>query len=169
MLSLPHPGSPDAIATVEPALSGTPDAIETMEHAARDRDRVEPGTAVDAGFPIPSGSLLVGKKSRARVRCTWKGCDHREADADGMKWVVFLPRSATHVAHQLSSQETCRHSPTLSPGGLQLSRRSGSERDDASCLVQPQSMGQEHRVSPYGCPLRRVPCGLRARGRCESP
>jgi len=65
-----------------PPLSGTPNAIETVEHTAC--DRVERGRAVDAGFPIPSGPLLVGR-SKARAWCTWKGCDHREPDADEMK------------------------------------------------------------------------------------
>ena len=66
-----------------PPLSDTPDSIETVEHTAC--DRVERERAVDAVFLIQSGPPLVGRKSKARVRCTWKGCDHREPDADEMK------------------------------------------------------------------------------------
>lgn len=68
---------------LSPLLSGTPDAIERAEHTAC--DRVERGRAVDAGFPIPPGPPLVGTRSKARVRCTWKGCGHREPDADEMR------------------------------------------------------------------------------------
>ena len=68
---------------LSPPLSGTPNAIETVEHVVC--DRVKRGTAAEAGFPIPSGSLLAGRRSKARVRCTWKGCDHREPDADEMR------------------------------------------------------------------------------------
>lgn len=68
---------------LSPPLSGTPDAIETVEHTAC--DRVQCGRAVDAGFSIPPGPPLVGRRSKARVRCTWKGCDHQEPDADEMK------------------------------------------------------------------------------------
>jgi hypothetical protein len=66
-----------------PPLSGTPNAVETVEHAAC--NRVERGRGPDAGFPIPSGTPLAGRKSKARIRCTWKGCDHREPDADEMR------------------------------------------------------------------------------------
>jgi hypothetical protein len=68
---------------LSPPLSGTPDAIEMVGHTAC--DPVESGRAVDAGFPIPSGPPLVGKRSKARVRCTWKGCGHQEPDANEMK------------------------------------------------------------------------------------
>ena len=68
---------------MSPPLSGTPDAIETVEHTAY--DRAKRGRAVDAGSPIPSGPPLDGGRSKARVRCTWKGCDHQEPDADEMK------------------------------------------------------------------------------------
>jgi hypothetical protein len=68
---------------LSPPLSGPPNAVETVEHAAC--NRVERGRAPDAGFPIPSGTPLAGRKSKARIRCTWKGCDHREPDADEMR------------------------------------------------------------------------------------
>lgn len=68
---------------LSPLLSGMPNAIETAEHTAS--DRVERGRAVNADFPVRSGPPLVGKRSKARVRCTWKGCDHRETDGDEMK------------------------------------------------------------------------------------
>ena len=68
---------------LSPPLSGTFDAIETVEHTTY--DRVERGRAVDASFPIPSGPLSVERRSKARVRCTWKDCEHREPDADEMK------------------------------------------------------------------------------------
>jgi len=68
---------------LSPPLSSTPDAIETVEHTVC--DRVERRRTADAGFPIPSGPPLVGRRSKARVRCTWKGCDHQERDTDEMK------------------------------------------------------------------------------------
>ena len=68
---------------LSPPISGTPDAIETVEHTVC--DLVERGRAVDASFPIPPGPPLVGKRSKARVRCTWKGCRHQEPNANEMK------------------------------------------------------------------------------------
>lgn len=68
---------------LSPPLSGTPDALETVGHTACDSGERE--RAVDAGFPIPSGTPLITRRSKARTGCTWKGCDYREPDTDKMK------------------------------------------------------------------------------------
>jgi hypothetical protein len=63
-------------------FSGTLGA-ETPECAAN--GRFECGRAADGGFPVLSGTPSVERKSKARVRCTWKGCDHQEPNTDEMK------------------------------------------------------------------------------------
>lgn len=68
---------------LSPLLSGIPDAIETVEHTGC--DRVERRRPADAGFPIPLGPSLARRRSKARVRCTWKGCGHQEPDTDKME------------------------------------------------------------------------------------
>jgi len=74
---------------LSPLLLGASDASEAVEHMAC--SRVEQERTVDAGFPTPSGSSSVGRRSKARVRCTWKDCGHREPDADQMRWVFLSP------------------------------------------------------------------------------
>lgn len=68
---------------LSPPLSSTSDAIENVEHTAR--DGIQSGKAVDAGSSAPPGSGLVGRRSKARVQCTWKDCDHQEREVDEMK------------------------------------------------------------------------------------
>ena len=66
-----------------PPLPDVPVAIATIQHTAC--DLVERERVVDEGFSIPSRPPLAEKISKARVRCTWKDCHHREADTDEMK------------------------------------------------------------------------------------
>ena len=73
---------------LQPLFSEIPGAIETLECAAD--GRFERGRATAAAFSVLSGPLSLAKRSKARVRCTWKGCDHREPNTDEMKWVHFL-------------------------------------------------------------------------------
>lgn len=63
-------------------ISSTPDAIETVENTAC--ESFESGREIDSGFLIPPPPVSIGR-SKARVRCTWKDCDHREPDGDEMK------------------------------------------------------------------------------------
>lgn len=58
-------------------LSDTPDPIETAEHTVRNS-----GGCGRAAVP---GLASLGRKSKARVRCTWKDCDYQEPDADEMR------------------------------------------------------------------------------------
>ena len=70
-----------------PYHSGTSDALETLEHTTR--DHVEDWSGVDASPSIPSEPAYIGRRSRARVRCTWKDCDYLEANTEEMKWVTL--------------------------------------------------------------------------------
>lgn len=64
-------------------FSGAPDAIETVEHTAYGRG--ECGRAADMASPSPPGLPSIGRRSKARVLCTWKGCDYQEPDVDEMR------------------------------------------------------------------------------------
>jgi len=85
---------------LSPPLSGTPGgAIETVEHAACDGGACDGGAcdggacgrAADVVSPFASGLPSARRTSKARVLCTWKSCDHQEADIDEMK-----KHAATH-------------------------------------------------------------------------
>ena len=78
---------------LSPPLSGTPDATETVGYTAY--DRIERGRAEEEDFPV-------GRRSKARVRCTWKDCNHQAHDADEMKWVTLLARSVTILLNFVS-------------------------------------------------------------------
>jgi hypothetical protein len=64
-------------------LSGTTDAMETVDYTARDSG--ESGRAASVGSPFAPEPPSLGRKSKARVLCTWKGCDHQEPDTDKMR------------------------------------------------------------------------------------
>jgi len=67
-----------------PPFSGTPEAIETVEHMASDSGGCG-RAAADVIYSFSPGLPSVGRRSKARVLCTWKGCDHQEPDTDEMK------------------------------------------------------------------------------------
>ena len=67
---------------LSPPRSGTSDAIETVEQMACDYIELE--RATDAASPVRSRLPLTGRKSRARIRCTWKDCNYRESNAAEM-------------------------------------------------------------------------------------
>ncbi len=66
-----------------PSVSGSPMAIETADHAAFDLSQRQNQLEVDT--PIHPGQLPAGKRSKARVKCTWKGCTYQEPDVNEMK------------------------------------------------------------------------------------
>jgi hypothetical protein len=69
-----------------PPLPDTPDPIEIAEHTSHDS-----GGSGRMGVP---GLSSVGRRSKARVSCTWKGCDYQEPDANGMRSVSLFLKSA---------------------------------------------------------------------------
>jgi hypothetical protein len=68
---------------MQPPLPDARDAIETVENTSY--DQAQHGRAVDAGATLASRPPLVGRASKARARCTWNDCDHREPDPDKLK------------------------------------------------------------------------------------
>ena len=68
---------------LSPPLPGTPEATVSVEHTVC--DTLESEGPAYVGFPNPFVPPSVGKRSKARVRCPWKDCGHREPDAGKMK------------------------------------------------------------------------------------
>lgn len=60
--------------------SGAVDAFDAVVDTARDSvERRRPG--------LPQAPSLE-KRSKARLRCTWKGCTHQEPDSNEMRQVI---------------------------------------------------------------------------------
>lgn len=69
-------------------------------------------TQADAGFSMTREIQPVARGSKARIKCTWKNCDHQEHDPNEMKSVSpFRPQShmglTLHIRKHANTHRRC--------------------------------------------------------------